>query len=366
MFIRFRLKSRFILLVLLGIISVQVSSEPYIAFHTKLPCASCHVNPSGGGMRNDYGRIYGNTILAANQHQIVAQDFGKISPNFSFGSDFRFLIQEQETSISKSRTSGIETQSGQVYLQFRSEDYGLEIYLDQKIKPDDSETREMLLIKRLSGGDFLKVGKMIPQLGLRIEDDSALIRQITGFNFDNNDLGVEYGLNGLNGLHTISVNTGNSDTSNDDGKYRTILRSEFYLNDWRLGAGLSFNPGTDGKTNSSSLFAGYTIGDWVLLGDLSWVDNHSDLISIVDRKQFVALFEVNWRFQQGHNVKFTEEYLDPDTDLAEDHQVRHSLLYEYTPYSNIQLRMGIRNRQAPPQIEILNVDTIFFQAHLFF
>ena len=343
-----------------------LKAEPYLSIHTKQACAACHVNPNGGGMRTDYGRVYGNTSFSARQGSLLDPNIGRINSYLSVGGNFRFLSQSQETPVSEDKTSGFETQSGQVYLQLNHSELGLEFYLDQKVIPDDTETRELFLIKRLQEGDYIKVGKMIPQLGLRLEDDGALIRQSSGFNFNNNDLGIEYGFNWKGGLHTIAVNTGSSDTSNPDGKYRTILRSEFYLDNWRLGGALSANPGNDSNSFAYSLFAGYKLGNWVFLADVSLLKEDFDLSSLQDKTQLMSLIEVNWLYRPGHNIKFTEEYLDPDKDLSEDHQVRHSLVYEYTPYPNVQLRAGIRDREAPPQIEQLNVDTSFLQVHFYF
>ena len=343
-----------------------VEAEPYLAVHTKQTCAACHVNPNGGGMRTDFGRVYGNTSFSARQGSLLDPNLGRVNSYLSLGGNFRFLSQSQETPASQDKTSGFETQSGQVYLQLSHSELGIELYLDQKVMPDESETRELFLIKRLQGGDYIKAGKMIPQLGLRLEDDTALIRQSSGFNFNNNDLGIEYGVNWKGGLHSVSINTGSSDTSNPDGKYRTILRSEFYIDNWRLGGALSANPGNGSKSSSVSLFGGYQLGDWVFLADVSMLEEDFESTSLQDKTQLMSLIEVNYLFQPGHNIKLTEEYLDPDRDLSEDEQVRHSLVYEYTPYPNVQFRAGIRDREAPPQIEQLNIDTQFLQVHFYF
>ena len=52
--------------------------------------------------------------------------------------------------------------------------------------------------------------------GLRVEDDSAFIRQATGMNFDNSDNGVEYGLRSQNTSANFYIANGTSQASNND------------------------------------------------------------------------------------------------------------------------------------------------------
>jgi hypothetical protein len=51
---------------------------------------------------------------------------------------------------------------------------------------------------KFASGNFMKAGKLFLPYGLRIEDDSAFIRQATGMNFDNSDHGVEFALDYTN------------------------------------------------------------------------------------------------------------------------------------------------------------------------
>ena len=154
--------------------------------------------------------------------------------------------------------------------------------------------------------------------------------------------------------------------SNDDNKFQFGGRSEFFLDNLRLGGAIVFNDSDASDKQLFSVFGGYVYENFTLLGDFTLVQHNSDTDPLLNPDERIVLLEANWHIKQGHNLKLTEEYHDPNINLKEDHRVRHSVIYEYTPFANLQIRFGVRIQNAPPQLPEKNTDLAFIQTHFYF
>jgi hypothetical protein len=114
----------------------------------------------------------------------------------------------------------------------------------------------------------------------------------------------------------------------------------------------------------AGLFGAFRVGAVTLLGEVDYFDD--DSIGAAGRKLMASLVEADWKVLQGHNVKLTFEWLEPDTDVDEDEQTRTSLLYEWSPIQFIQLRGGVRMYDGIPQNDLQNRTQAFVQLHGFF
>lgn len=353
------------ILLLLTTICMKSYAEPYLAYKNNLKCMACHVNPNGGGLRTDFGRTYGEQLLPSQTSNINTKELAQLTSFLTLGSDVRFnanLTDKDDNNNSKS----FEVSSGQVYMSVQIPNSGLSLYLDQQVAPGSAINREAFVMYKFSNGHFLKAGKMFLPYGLRIEDDSAFIRQATGMNFDNSDNGVELGLDYQNTTVNLFIANGTSQASNNDDNFLYGARIEHLFSSYRLGTTAMLNDG-ENTTQQFNVYGGANFGDFTFLAEIDYqILEQANSLTLDDIKQLISLAEINYQWQPGINFKFTAEYFDNDKKIDENESTRFSLIAEYTPISNMQLRLGYRKQNDIPQKPENNTQLLFLQSHFYF
>ena len=237
--------------------------------------------------------------------------------------------------------------------------------MDQQFAPGGSLNREAYIKLRSESGKWhLAAGQFFLPYGLRLQDDSAFIRQVTGVNFNNSDRGLQAGYESGPWSTLLSLTNGNGGASeNDTGKQVSFI-ANYVVSRWRAGLSFNFNDSDAGDRQMQNLFFGLKTGPIAWLAEIDWIND--DLPAGADRDSLAGLVEANWLVGKGHNLKLSYDYHDPDDGISEDHQARYSVIWEHTPMQFLQGRVGIRIYDGIPQVDAQNRDEIFIELHGFF
>ena len=349
-------------LLLAAIYSFPALAEPYLAVRSGQKCSSCHVNPSGGGKRSDAGTIYGLQVLPG-QAMDNGWD-GRVNEYLAAGADFRASLRYLDRENSDNE-SALETERTSLYLEFTPIPDRLTLYIDQLLSPSASNREAYVLAWNEQREMYLKVGKMFLPYGLRLEDDSAFIRRVSGINFSNADNGIEGGYESAHWSIQTALSNGTSGGSENNTDKQISLRIENIQTSWRTGISINQNKGINAnERNMWNIFGGL---NWLGIDWLFEYDSITDENGSSEIKSSAALIEANYLIKKGHNLKLTLETYDPDNDVSEDKQTRNSVVWEYTPVSLLQLRAGLRVAEGIPQAtDDQNDDLIFVQLHNWF
>ena len=353
-------------------------AEPYLAVRTGAKCMACHVNPTGGGKRTEFGSIYSQTALAeaylnpATGETVAAPEggpqsalwTGKLNDHFAVGSDLRASLQGTRVPNNPSTVAFDQTRA-QVYLELKPIVDRLTIYLDEHVAPGAATNRETYaMLWSANRTAYVKMGRMFIPFGLRIEDDTAFVRQVSGTTFNSSDDGIEGGLDsGPWSVHLAVTNGAGGAAETNRGKQITSLGS-YVQPDWRFGASVStnFNGATERKMQN--LFAGLRTGIVSWLASGIYVTDEGTPAGRL--RQWATLVEGNIEAAKGHNLKLTYEYYDPNADVREDQRERYSAVWEYVPFQFTQFRAGVRKNNGIPQNNAQNATELFMQWHAFF
>ena len=341
-------------------------AEPHFAVNQGLKCIACHVNATGGGMRNAFGSSWGQTELPARR---IALDDGEpwtgtINRYIGIGADLRASASYTDIPNEESQ-SEFDVDELRLYLELSPIPQRLSLYVDQRLAPGSSSNLEANATFWFDERRwYVKAGQMYLPYGLRLEDDTAFIRQVPGINFDTPDQGVELGYEADRWSVQLAATNGTaSGPEVDDGK-QVSLRAEHVRPGWRAGASFNYNDAAAGDRRMQNLFAGVRTGPVAWLAEANFiVDEGSESGR---RELWVGHLQADWRMWQGHNLKLTAEYFDPDDAIDEDEQNRYTLLWEYTPVQFVQVRLGARLYDGIPQNDLQNRWIGFVQLHGFF
>jgi hypothetical protein len=346
--------------VALMLVAGAAVAEPYLAARESLPCGSCHVNPTGAGLRTAFGNAYAQRQLPANPPAADAPAWdGALAERIALGANARAAARQTEQD---DRDDNLDFGVDRVSVYLGADLDRVTLYLDQQVAPGGSLNREAWAHVAL-GRWYLKAGRMFLPFGWRLEDDAALIREATGVNMTQGDDGVELGFETPRWSWQLAATNGNGGGPEvDDGKLFTT-RLALIRPRWQVGASAYRNDTDDSDRTITGVFGGLRTGRVTWLAEYDRVEDDVDAAG-GDQQRDVGLLEANVALWRGHNLKLTVEGLFPEGSADDDY--RFSAVYEYFPMPFTQVRMGVRARDSDEPAAERNGEEAFLQLHLFF
>jgi len=336
----------------------QVRAEPYLSLRTGLKCSQCHVNRTGGGGRNDFGSVWGQTQLPLRTVGIRTRG---LNDWVAIGFDVRSRFSAAMSDVTPQTV--FDVPEAQLQLEAKVIPNALSFYLDQTVGPDRAAARELFAVVDLPLGGWAKAGKFLLPFGWRLWDDNAFIRSQTGFTYGSPDVGVEVGIEPGPLSWSVALSNGvQGGGEGDDGKMVTSSAALVFPF-MRIGASASRNEVPSGTITMFGGFAGGRIGPLVLLGEADWIQGRPE--GLPARDQFVAYVEGDLLVYRGVNAKVAYGYHDRDVNVVEDQRIRMRFGLEVFPVGFAQVSLLYTLLDDIPQVTS-DIDRISLEAHVFF
>ena len=156
------------------IFSSLLSAIPRFAIQEGASCNLCHIDPNGGGLRNEYG------IIMTSKEDLPRSPGGKISKNYTgiindhirVGGDIRFL--NFNTMQSNQVTSALFPMQSNFYGYWKISEAGAVFASMDLLRSNNEIWVNWDGLLPMNG--YLKVGKDLPAYGLNVDDHTSFIR----------------------------------------------------------------------------------------------------------------------------------------------------------------------------------------------
>jgi hypothetical protein len=299
-------------------------AEPHFAYKEGYKCSSCHVNQTGGGKRTAFGLLYTQTDLQPLWAKGTAKAEGfsaQLGPSISMGADFMavhktaFAVEGEGTPAGTGPTiyaqdggNSFDLPGGQLYFEVALAPEVVSLYVDEIVTPAGAQSREAFILwKQLPLNGYLKAGRMLLPFGIRVWDDEAFTRQVTGFNFDNQDLGVELGLEPGNASFSLALTNGTQGARDDNQAKAFSSVGSVYLGNLVVGGSFALNKAQGIRRVALGPFASAHIGPLTVMGEADWLRDKA----AAEQQQLVAYGSLDCWLRQGLNLRLRYDFHDP-------------------------------------------------------
>lgn len=327
----------YLFIICAGLLSCVTTSNalPKYASRTGYKCQSCHINPTGKGMRTEFGANYGRDDIALPTYKNLTDydDFTtKLGPSLSFGADYRSMFYYETLN----HTSTFFQMQGALYVDLLL-NKKFQVYADKDLF-GDVEVFGLAKVLPLDG--YVKIGKFVPAYGTKVDDHNYFIRggpynpgvqfggqfpagYPTGLRFGelSEDTGLELGfapsiftfnIGLFDGLPGVNLPT--TGTKNKSVVLRGDARFKLGGANWDFGGSYYNSPSLTDRRTFYGAFGAVTVFDNVTL--TSEIDYAEHTPSAVPTTVGIIWWnELNWMVTQGIDLKLAYESYDPDKDL---------------------------------------------------
>ena len=362
------------------VLSLNLTSTfalPRFAVKNGASCIVCHVNPTGSGMRNSHG----NDVVALEELPLKRwQDNGDenwdgyITDNMQIGGDFRMQgIQYNNTD--NTRESAFFPMQADLYTHMQI-NKNAEIFSKIGFKGTGTPNIEYwVLISNLPQKAWLRLGRTLPNYGLRVDDHTSFIR---GGNLSKTSVGLlkegllfipaldlpsilEFSIPISIGLDwTTSISTSLIDKSQEMDNLTTKLTHRGSTeNDIQYRG--SANYMQEDNFNMFGISGGASYGDVTLTFAAdqakNWIDSNTSL----------ALYEeLAWEVIQGIQIIYKYDFFDPKTDWTDGAISRYTLGAEIYPLNIMEIKLQVRINEVDMENAPQKEPEYLIQTHLYF
>ena len=335
-------------------------------------CMGCHVNPTGGVLRNRSGWSFGKNVLPMISPSDDFKMSNMIGDNIQIGMDLRGQTLLMMTSDRK--RIDFQRMSGSIYTGLALSE-NINVVTRYDFVQQIWEAYGVLHI--LPNNSYIKGGVFQPNYGIRLDDHTAYTRggdmgllsnSVAGLIYDpfHTQSGVEAGFYFGEEfvLLTLSAGSPPGPLFRDDPVYTASLKLQPSIgDDAAMFAGASYTTFRRSPTmpvvNMYGGYAGFGIGNFTLMGEYDMASDYA----AIDTETSALMIEAAYRIIKGLEAVVRLDRFDPVTDVEEDELTRVVIGFEIFPYSFIEIRPQYRIQMEEPSVDN---DSAVIQFHIWY
>lgn len=348
---------------------VNVYSYPRFAAYTGNKCIDCHVNPTGGAMRNGGGIVYGEKNLNMDVFKKLAgktQFSPKLTKSISIGGDVRVAQVDNQVREGSANFNSFLAMQGDIYFNAKLNKI-LNVYATSGIQIPSADTKYEVygMISDLPANLYLKIGRFKPDYGLRVVEHRAYQRKyLLNTPYDANT-GFEIGISpDWFNLNLGLYNPMNVDFLGQDPHKMFTASADVsfsFENDMNLCFGGSFlnNPyNTSDSTFTSTIGAlkqSYGVFSRIgflkrvaLLGEVDFAEVKTDFPSV---RSLYGFAELNVIVIKGLELRGQYELYNKDRDKDGSDVKRISAGFAAFPFFGFETEVMVRFVSEEPEIK---------------